>query len=109
MPLHRVCPPSCQDRARALKACCPRSFPHTKPAQLGIPGKYHETITWFFMFLIDERRRNSTSNDWYQFRRCNSDLFARGEQSILNRYYQRETLDLESARRSFVLPDRLAV
>jgi hypothetical protein len=60
------------------------------------------------MFLIDERRRISIGNDWFQFRRSNSDLFARGEQSILNRYYQRKTLGSESARQSFVLPDRLA-
>ena len=76
--------------------------------QLGIPGKYHETITWFFMFLIDERRRVSTSDDWFSFRRKNEDLFARGEQSILSQYYQPETLASDSARRSFVLPDRRA-
>ena len=77
-------------------------------ADLGIPGKYHETITWFFMFLIDERRRVSTSDDWFSFRRKNEDLFARGEQSILSQYYQPETLASDSARRSFVLPDRRA-
>jgi len=77
-------------------------------AKLGIPGKYHETITWFFMFLIDERRRISTSSDWFSFRRNNEDLFVRGEQSILSCYYRRETLGSDSARRSFVLPDRLA-
>jgi hypothetical protein len=76
--------------------------------KIGIPGKYHETITWFFMLLIDERRRDSASQDWFAFRRCNEDLFARGERSILNRYYWRDTLASDSARRSFVLPDRLA-
>jgi hypothetical protein len=75
---------------------------------LGIPGKYHETITWFFMFLIDERRRNVQPGDWYLFRRRNADLFARGAQSILHRYYCGETLAGDSARQSFVLPDRLA-
>ena len=59
-------------------------------SQLGIPGKYHETITWFFMFLIEERRKefirlatgiHSGAN--------NDDLFARGEDGILNRYYKR--------------------
>lgn len=77
--------------------------------QLGIPGKYHETITWFFMFLIDERRRYSGGKDWLAFRRSNDDLFARGDQNILNRYYRGETLGSEGARRSFVLPDRLAL
>jgi len=76
--------------------------------QLGIPGKYHETITWFFMFLIEERRKESSSTDWYSFRRENDDLFASGEDSILNRYYKRATLGSDRARRSFLLPDRLA-
>lgn len=76
--------------------------------QLGIPGKYHETITWFFMYLIDERHRRSGGNDWFSFRRNNEDLFARGEQNILGRYYRRETLASDGARQSFVLPDRLA-
>ncbi len=76
-------------------------------SKLGIPGKYHETITWFFMLLIDERRRNSAETDWYLFRRSNEDLFARGEQSILHRYYRGETLGSEQARQAFVLPDRL--
>jgi len=75
---------------------------------LGIPGKYHETITWFFIFLIDERRRNSVGEDWFSFVRHNDDLFARGEQNIVNRYYLPKTLGSDSARRSFVLPDRLA-
>jgi hypothetical protein len=75
--------------------------------RLGIPGKYHETITWFFMLLIDERRRESADDDWFAFRRCNDDLFARGERSILNRYYRRDTLASDIARRTFVLPDRL--
>jgi hypothetical protein len=75
--------------------------------QLGIPGKYHETITWFFMFLIEERRRESSAYDWYSFRRQNDDLFAKGEDSILNRYYKRATLGSDRARRSFLLPDRL--
>jgi hypothetical protein len=75
---------------------------------LGIPGKYHETITWFFMLLIDERRRNSAGKDWFSFVRENDDLFACGEQNIVNRYYRPETLGSDNARGAFVLPDRLA-
>ena len=77
-------------------------------AGLGIPGKYHETITWFFMFVIDERRRHTQAQDWYRFRRNNEDLFARGEDSILHRYYRGDTLGSAGAREAFVLPDRLA-
>ena len=74
---------------------------------LGIPGKYHETITWFYLLLIAERR-NGAADDWITFRRQNADLFARGEQNILNRYYRRATLASSRARHDFVLPDRLA-
>lgn len=76
--------------------------------QLGIPGKYHETITWFFLFLIAARREASAPGDWHAFRRDNADLFAHGEDSILRRYYSRDVLAGADARRSFVLPNRLA-
>jgi len=76
--------------------------------KLGIPGKYHETITWFFMFLIAERRTESPTGDWFSFRRGHTDLFANGEDSILSRYYSAESLGSDRARQSFVLPDRLA-
>ena len=77
-------------------------------AKLGIPDKYHETITWFYMFLIDERIRTSESNGWLSFKRDNADLFAHGDQSVLHRYYRAGTLGSDEARESFLLPDRIA-
>ena len=77
-------------------------------AQLGIPGKYHETISWFFMLLIAERRSIQETDDWYSFCRNHADLFARGDDNILNRYYSSELLRSDRARRSFMLPDKLA-
>ncbi|MDH3374067.1 MAG: hypothetical protein OEM85_11880 [Gammaproteobacteria bacterium] len=74
---------------------------------LGVPGKYHETITWFFMMLIAERRQRTTSSDWFSFRRSNADLFDRKEK-ILNRYYSKDVLGSRQARQSFVLPNSLA-
>jgi len=76
--------------------------------QLGIPGKYHETITWFFMLLIEERRCEQETDDWFSFHRDHADLFARGNNNILNRYYSSELLGSDRARQSFMLPDRLA-
>lgn len=76
--------------------------------QLGIPGKYHETITWFFMLLIAERRNLLETDDWHSFCRHHCDLFARGNDNILNRYYSSELIGSDRARRSFVLPDKLA-
>lgn len=75
--------------------------------KLGVPGKYHATITWFFLMLIGERRAEDPDGDWWAFRRRNGDLIDDG--SILERYYRRETLASNRARQSFVLPDRLAV
>jgi hypothetical protein len=77
-------------------------------AQLGIPGKYHETISWFFMLLIAERRGMQSSDDWHSFHRDHADLFARGDENILNRYYSGELLRSDRARRAFMLPDKLA-
>lgn len=75
--------------------------------QLGVPRKYHETITCFYLFKIAERRDES-AGDWHDFRDRNADLLARGGSSVLYRFYSRETLASERARKAFVLPDRLA-
>jgi len=77
-------------------------------ALLGIPGKYHETISWFFMLLIEERRFGLIGKDWFEFRRKHADLFAGGADSILNRYYSVELLGSDRAKTSFMLPDKLA-
>jgi len=74
--------------------------------KLGVPGKYHDTISWFFMLIIAERRRGETRHDWTAFKAANDDLFRR-EDNVLNRYYSKEALATDAARRSFVLPDRL--
>ncbi len=76
--------------------------------KLGIPGKYHETISWFFMLLIEERRSAQETDDWFSFHRDHADLFARGDDDIVNRYYSSELLGSDRARQSFMLPDKLA-
>lgn len=75
--------------------------------RLGVPGKYHETISWFFLLLIEERRSDSPPNNWFAFRRSNKDLFCRDD-NIVERYYSKELITSDRARQSFVLPDRLA-
>ena len=72
--------------------------------KFGIESKYHETITWFFMILIAERKPKP--DDWQTFKRCNADLFAT-RPSILDRYYSDKRLGSSIARTQFVLPDRL--
>ena len=71
--------------------------------KLGVEGKYHETITWFFMILIAERKAGT--KDWHTFKRRNADLFT--NPSISRAYYSKERLSSSIARTQFVMPDLL--
>jgi hypothetical protein len=73
--------------------------------KLGVPGKYHETITWFYLLKIAERCRDERAGDWQTFKAANPDLFERNP-SLIQKYYSDALLSSEIARRSFVLPDR---
>ena len=72
----------------------------------GHPGLYHETITWAFLFLI--RERIADEETWEEFAANNPDLLT-WNPSALDRYYEKETLFSDRARRIFVLPDRRVV
>ena len=72
--------------------------------ELGVPNKYHATITWFFMLLIAEQSR--TDEGWSAFKARNPDLISESK-TTLNRYYSRARLFSDTARNQFVLPDRL--
>ena len=70
----------------------------------GHPGLYHETITWAYLFLIHERMADAPEEETFEaFAARNPDLFA-WKPSILDRYYDPETLQSERARRVFVMP-----
>ena len=75
--------------------------------KLGVPGKYHATISWFYMLLIAERRQRQASpgDDWTAFKSANQDLVS-GNSELLGRYYSRERLASSEARQRFLLPDR---
>jgi hypothetical protein len=71
----------------------------------GVPGLYHETITWAYLLIIHERmQRDDSPKDWESFRTANRDLF-NWKPSVLDRYYAPGTLKSDLARRTFVLPD----
>jgi hypothetical protein len=73
----------------------------------GKPQRYHETITWAFLFLIRERMaRAAGPQSWSQFAACNKDLLT-WEQSILRKYYRDETLSSDLARKTFLFPDKI--
>jgi hypothetical protein len=70
------------------------------------PGLYHETITWAYLLLINERmERRGNPAAWEEFAASNSDLMT-WRPSVLDHYYTPETLGSDLARRAFVLPDR---
>lgn len=70
-------------------------------ASLGATAKYHETITWAFLFLIHERMQHASHDSFEEFASANEDLFG----PILERYYSPAALSSDLARRTFVLPD----
>lgn len=74
----------------------------------GKPGLYHETITWAYIFLINERRaRFDRQHTWHEFAAANADLLD-WRNGILRQYYRAETLSSALARRVFVMPDQTA-
>jgi len=73
----------------------------------GVPNLYHETITWAYLLLIHERMERNPVDDFETFEAANPDLFT-WKPSILDRYYDRETLDSPLARRTFIMPSSAA-
>jgi hypothetical protein len=73
----------------------------------GKPGLYHETITWAYVLLVNERRADGQEGTecWSAFAAGNPDLLAWRPSVLESRYYRAETLWSERARRVFVLPD----
>lgn len=74
-------------------------------ASLGVPEKYHATITWFFLILVGERVEAMPDADWNAFRAANDDLVTSGK-TLLARHYSPDVLRSETARKRFVFPDR---
>ncbi|MGA3196073.1 MAG: hypothetical protein ABSD39_13815 [Terriglobales bacterium] len=75
----------------------------------GKPQLYHQTITWAYLLLIHERLARGLAEagsllNWEEFSAQNPDLLV-WKGGILERYYSREVLDSDVARRAFVFPD----
>lgn len=70
----------------------------------GATGLYHETITWAFLLLIAERQARNPAETWPAFAAANPDLLV-WKPSILERYYSKELLSSDLARRTFLMPD----
>ena len=73
----------------------------------GLDGKYHETISWFFMIIINERRTLTLPNDFTTFKNENPDLFD-SSSGVLQQYYPKDVLASDFARRTFILPNPIS-
>src|SRR5437016_14499111 len=66
----------------------------------GNANLYHETITWSYVFLINERmERNGKGSGWDNFAQANADLLD-WKPNILESYYSEQTLSSELARKT---------
>ena len=71
----------------------------------GQPRLYHETITWAYILLINERAaRAGRAQGWDEFAAANADLLD-WRNSVLRTYYRAETLESGLAKKVFILPD----
>jgi hypothetical protein len=73
-------------------------------AALGKADRYHETITWAYLAIVNERRHAEGSpREFEAFARANPDLFDQ-KKGALTAYYDEATLRSGLARRAFLLP-----
>jgi hypothetical protein len=77
-------------------------------AAAGKPNLYHETITWAFMLLIQERMARSIApangSVWEEFAAANADVMD-WKANVLRKYYSAETLASPLAKTIFVMPE----
>jgi hypothetical protein len=71
----------------------------------GAAGKYHETVTWAYMAIVQERMRAAPELGFEELLAANPDLLD-AKAGALADYYDTETLASPLAREVFVLPRR---
>jgi hypothetical protein len=69
----------------------------------GKAGLYHETITWAYLALVNERMRGPEEKTFEEFAAGNGDLFAPGLGALMG-FYGRDVLGSERAKGVFLLP-----
>jgi len=74
----------------------------TMAAKAGKPQAFHHTVTIAFLALIAERMERGAAADFAAFEQAHPDML---DKTALARWYPREQLASEIARRTFVLPE----
>jgi hypothetical protein len=72
---------------------------------LGKAGLYHETISWAFLLLVHDRISRAPVASFEELEQNHGDLF-RWNPSVLDSFYDPQTLASPLARRTFLFPDR---
>jgi len=72
-------------------------------ASLGKADRFHETITWAYVALVNERRALRPASTFAEFAAANADLLDH-KSGAFARVYSPDALKTDLARRVFVLP-----
>lgn len=68
---------------------------------------YHETITFAYLMLINERMKSSEHlQTWEEFAQANADLLD-WKNNVLKKYYRQITIKSFFAKKHFVFPDKI--
>ena len=71
----------------------------------GAPEKFNATITLAFLSLIAERMAGKAYTDFAEFETANPDL---ASMAVLGQWYSKERMTSPTARKQFLMPDRVA-
>jgi hypothetical protein len=95
----------CYLRALPLEEALARYVRHLRrlTEALAVPQKFHATMTWAYLVLLDEAMRRFAGASFEELLARAPALSAAG---ALEAFYDREQLQSEEARRRFVLPRR---
>ena len=78
---------------------------HELTIALGVPEKFHATMTWAYIVLLREAMDRSPGASFDELLEENAELLDH-RAGALYAYYDRAQLDSDEARRRFVLPRR---
>ncbi|MFO0552483.1 MAG: hypothetical protein U0271_29105 [Polyangiaceae bacterium] len=93
----------CYLRALPLEDALARYTRHLRAltAALGVPEKYHATMTWAYLIVLDQVMERSQSASFDELLAKHPALLDR---DALYAHYERAELDSAEARRRFILP-----
>jgi len=73
--------------------------------KLGVPQKYNETITWFYLIAVAETLVGQRNRDFESWKAANPALVRRSP-GLVQDFYSADRLNSPAARQTFLLPDR---